>query len=142
MRRIVRLLAPLCLILALSACGLTDRGGPWWEPEDHSYQIDPTTNVQAELPAGDYLTVIVPLKRNEPVSEQPDYNPRLMHFAGFRFSPPTKREYDEGKNGQFIFSFITLEAGDSEVVIHRLGPDKKPAPVVYAKLSVKVVNGD
>ncbi len=135
-----RLAVPLCLILALAGCGMSDRGGPWWEPQEHTVELEPgQTAKTVSLPAGDYLTLILPLRLDEPVSEDLDYSPRLMHYAGFRHTPASKRELSLGRNGKFTFSFITRDPGKGEIVIYRLGPDKKPVKnEPYARISLVI----
>lgn len=131
----------LCFALALSACGMSDRGGPWWEPQEHTVDLAPgSMDKSVSLPAGDYLTIVLPLRLDEPVSDDLDYSPRLMHYAGFRHSPASKRELAQGKNGKFTFSFITRDPGKAEIVIYRMAPNKKPIKTEpYVRLTVEIM---
>jgi len=138
-----RLIPLFCLALVLSACGMSERGGPWWEPQEHVLELEPgTMDKSISLPAGDYLTIELPLFVDQPVSDDVDYSPRLMHYAGFRHSPGSKRDLSQGKNGKFVFSFITRDPGKAEIVIYRMAPNKKPlkTELPYARLTVEITS--
>lgn len=137
-----RLSVLACLALFLCACGMSERGGPWWEPKDHSIELEPGQPTKTvTLPAGDFLTINLPLFVDTPISEDVDYSPRLMHYAGFRHTPPSKRELSLGRNGKFVFSFISRDPGKGEIVIYRMGPDRKPIRTEpYARVAVVITD--
>lgn len=135
---VLRLAVLAGLVLGLSACGIASRGGPLWTPEEHNLTLDQGETAALSIPAGDYLSLTVVLKADTPISDDPEYNPRLMHFAGFRFLPPSGHERNQGISGRFVYSFVCLDAGEAEVEIRHMGPDKRPTDEVYASLTVTI----
>ncbi|EPR30498.1 hypothetical protein dsat_1220 [Alkalidesulfovibrio alkalitolerans DSM 16529] len=134
----MRLAVLACLALSLSACGIASRGGPLWSPDDHNLTLEQGETTAISIPAGDYLSLTVILTADTPVSDEPEYNPRFMHFAGFRFLPPSGYEKSKGQSGRFVYSFVCLDAGEAVVEIRRMGPDKRPTDEVYASLTVTI----
>ena len=135
---VARLAVLACLALALTACGIAARGGPLWSPDDHHLTLEQGQNATISIPVGDYLSLTVILVPDAPVSDQPEYNPRLMHFAGFRFLPPSAFEKSKGQSGRFVFSFVCLDPGEAKVEVRRMGPDNRPTEEVYASLQVTI----
>lgn len=138
MNIVMRLAVLAGLVLGLAACGIASRGGPLWSPDEHNLTLEQGESTALTIPAGDYLSLTVVLKADTPVSDEPEYNPRLMHFAGFRFLPPSGYEKSKGQSGRFVYSFVCLDAGEAKVEIRHMGPDKRPTDEVYASLQVTI----
>ncbi|WP_029898712.1 hypothetical protein [Desulfohalovibrio reitneri] len=130
----------LTVSFTLTGCGITERGGPLWEPEDHHVVFPKAEDAdqEASLPAGDYLSVTIEQPAEGFLAERPEYKPLVLMYSGFRYEPPTTSTSGEKSGGAYIYSFIAQEPGDTTVDFILLDDKTGRKLGVYRTLDVTV----